>query len=55
MRSGANNQERIFEMSLVQSGGFIKAQDSTCGQEELLPQACEEWLIIYPGVGGGKQ
>ena len=39
--SGANDQERILEMSLVQNGGFIKARDSTRGEEELLPQACE--------------
>ena len=26
MRSGANNQERILDMSLVQNDGFIKAQ-----------------------------
>ena len=53
MRSSANDQERILEMSLVQNGGFIKAQDRTLGQEELLPQACEGWLIIFLGVGRG--
>ena len=26
MRSGANDQERVLEMPLVQNGGFIKAQ-----------------------------
>ena len=26
VRSGAYDQERIFEMSLVQNGGFIEAQ-----------------------------
>ena len=26
---------------------LLKHEDRTCGQEELLPQACEEWLIIY--------
>ena len=26
MRSGADDQERIIETSLVQNGGFIKAQ-----------------------------
>ena len=25
------------------------------GQEELLHQGCEEWLIIRLGVGGGKE
>lgn len=34
---------------------FIKAWDWTCGQKELLPQGSEEWLIIYYGVGGGKE
>ena len=55
MRSGANDQERILEMAFVQNGGFIKAQDRTLGQEELLPQACEGWLIIYLEVGGGRE
>ena len=49
----ANDQERILETSLVQNGGFIKAQDRTLGEEELLPQACEGWLIIYPWELGG--
>ena len=26
MRSGADDQERILEMSLVQNGGFIRAR-----------------------------
>lgn len=29
VRSGANDQKRVLEMSLVQNGGFMKAQ----GQE----------------------
>ena len=26
---------------------LLKPGDRTCGQEELLPWACEGWLIIY--------
>ena len=52
MRSRANNQERILEMSLVQNGGFMKAQGQAPWVERL-PQACEGWLIIYLGVGRG--
>ena len=29
---------------------LLKHGDRTCGQEELLPPACEGWLIIYLGV-----
>ena len=49
-----DGQERIFETSLVQNGGFVKAQGTrTCGQEELLCRrrpprwGCEGWLITY--------
>ena len=31
-------------------GDFMKAQG-----QELLPRGCEECLIIYLGVGGGKE
>ena len=51
MRSRDNDQQRILETSLVQNGGFIKPGDRIHGQEELLPQACEGWQIIYLGVG----
>ena len=52
VRSGANDQERILESSLVQNGG-LKHGDRTHGQGDLLPRACERWLIIYRGVGRG--
>ena len=32
---------------------LLKPGDRTPGQEELLSQACEGWLIIYLGVGRG--
>ena len=32
---------------------LLKHTDRTHGQEELLPWACKEWLIIYLGVGRG--
>ena len=43
---GADEQERILEMSLVQNGGLLKHRDRTSGQKELLPGGCEEWSII---------
>ena len=55
MMSGADGQERILETSLVQNVVLLKQKDRTCGQKELLPQTCEGWLIIYLGVGGGKE
>ena len=45
--SGADDQERILEASLVQIGGLLKQGDRTGGQKERLPQ-----LITYHGVGG---
>ena len=32
---------------------LLKHRDRTHGQEELLPRACEGWLITYLGVGRG--
>lgn len=55
VRSGADHQERILETSLVQNGDSIKAPDRTHGHEMLPPRRCEEWLIIYLGVGVGKE
>ena len=53
VESGANDQERILEASLVQNGGLLKHRDRTHGQKELLPRGCEEWPIIYTQVGRG--
>ena len=36
MESGADDQERILETSLVQNGGLLKHGDRTLGQKELL-------------------
>ena len=47
---GANSQEKIFEMSLVQKGGFIKARGQTFAQKELHWRG-DRWLIIYFHVG----
>ena len=55
VESGADNQERILETSLVQNGGLLKHGDRTLGQKELLPRGCEGWLITYHEVGGGKE
>ena len=46
------SQERIVEMALVQKGGFIKAEDKTCGPGE--PYQGQEWLMIYFQVGRGS-
>ena len=48
----ADDQERILEMSLVQKGGFIKAQGQDPGQKEL-HWGHKEWLTIYFQVGRG--
>ena len=36
------------------NGGLLKHEDRTHGQKEQLHRGCEGWLIIYHGVGGGK-
>ena len=53
MRSGAHDQERILATSLVQNMVLLKQGDRTRGQEELLPRACEGWLVIHLGIGRG--
>ena len=53
MRSGAEDQERIHETSLVQNGGFIKAQGQDLWAGRAAAPAGEGWLIIYLGVGRG--
>lgn len=42
MRSGADDQERIPEIPLVQNG-LLKHGDKTRGQKELLPQGYIPW------------
>ena len=52
----SNSQERILEMSSVQKGGFVDAR-GLGGQDPWAERACpdcEEQMIIYGGVGGGK-
>lgn len=52
--SEANGQERILETSMMQKGGFIKAQgDQTCGQEGL-HWGHEEQLTPHFDVGRGS-
>ena len=53
MRPGADDQERIPEASLVQSGGFMEARGRARGQEERRPGACEGRLVTHLGVGRG--
>jgi len=55
VESGADDQERILEASLVQNGGLLKHGDRTRGQKELLHLGLEEWLIMYSRVGGSKE
>ena len=52
---GADGQDGILEMSLVQKSDFIKTQeqDPTRGQRATA-QNCEEERIIYFGVRGSK-
>ena len=50
MESGAIDQERILEASLVQNWWFIKSR----GQDPWAERAAA-WLIIYHGVRGGKE
>ena len=40
MESGADDQERILEVSLVQNWWFIKARGQDRGQKEKLP-----WVV----------
>ena len=55
MESGADDQERILEASLVQNWWFIKARGQDPWAERAAAPGCEKWLIIYHGVGGGEE
>ena len=48
MESGADDQERILEMSLVQNWWFMTGPVV----ERAASLACEGWLMIDYGVGG---
>ena len=52
MRSGADDQERILETSLVQNDGLLKHGDRTHGQEELLPWVVRDGWLRTNAVGG---
>lgn len=54
MRSGAHNQERILEPSLVQNGGLLKHGDRARGQKELLPRAVRDGRLSTPRLGEGE-
>ena len=56
LRSGADDQERILETSLVQNGGLLKHGDRTCGQEELLLRVVRDGRLctLLLGEGEGK-
>ena len=49
---GANSQERILEMSLVQKGNFIKARGQDPWAERAVPGTMRDWL--YHGDRGGR-
>lgn len=51
VRSGANNQGRILEMSLMQNGDLLKYRE----QKERLPQGCEGWAITNYEAGRDKE
>ena len=55
MESGADDQEGILETSLVQNSGLFKAQGQDPWAERAAALGCEGCLIIYYGVGGGKE
>ena len=56
LRSGADDQGRILETSLVQNGGLLKNRDRTRGQEELLPRVVRDGRLytLWLGEGEGK-
>ena len=54
MESGADDQERILEVSLVQKWWFIKAQGQDPWAEIAAAPGFEGWLTIYPQVGRGS-
>ena len=45
MESGANNQERILETSLVQNGGLLKHGDRTIGRKSCCPGDVRSGLL----------
>lgn len=55
LRSGADDQERILETSLVQNGGLLKHGDRTRGQEELLLRIVRVGMLYTPRLGGGGE
>lgn len=51
----SQDQARILEPSLMQNGGFIKAQGTgPLGRRSCCPGVFQGWLILYLEVGGGK-
>ena len=55
LRSGADDQERILETSLVQNGGLLKHGDRTRGQEELqLPRVVRDGRLCTLRLGEGE-
>ena len=46
-------KKEFSKTPLAQKGDFIKAAGQACEQEEL-HWGCEEWLVLYYEVGGGK-
>ena len=55
MESRAKDQERILETPLVQNWWFIKARGQDPWAERAAAPGCGGRLIIYHGVGGGKE
>ena len=49
-----NGPERILETSLVQKGGFIKAQGQEPRAEKELQWGCERCLTVYFQVRRGS-
>ena len=50
---GPRPRKKFWRLLWCKMVVLLKPGDRTCGQEELLPWACEGWLITYLGVGKG--
>lgn len=55
MRSRAHSQEEFSTHLWCKRGDLIKAWGQDQGAAKLLHWGCEEWLVIYLGVGGCKE
>ena len=52
MRSGADDQETVLEMSVVQNDDFMKPRGQDLGAGRAAAPIWEGRLMMYLGVGG---